>query len=79
MVLAGTFLAAVGGPAIEGLLAVGEVVPFVGPICQLLFKMKNFVDAFKDAGEESRRLSVDPIKILKKPCFVQPSTVDHDS
>ena len=72
MVLAGTFLAAVGSTAIEGLLAVGETVPFVGPVCELLFKLKNYVDVFHDAGEESRRLSVDPIEILIVPYFIEP-------
>ena len=62
MVLAGTFLATFGGPAIEGLLAVGEAVPFVGDVCRLLFGLKAYLDEFHDAGVECQRLSVNPIE-----------------
>jgi hypothetical protein len=57
-VLTGTFLATMGGGSLEGLLAAGEAVPFVGEVCKLLHKLKKHVDDFHDAEEECRRLSV---------------------
>ena len=57
-VLAGTFLCTMAGPALEGLLAVGEAVPFVGEVCKALLMLKRHVDDFADEGEECWRLSV---------------------
>jgi len=57
-VLAGTFLCTMGGSALEGMLAAGEAVPFLGEVCSLLLKLKRHVDDFHEAEEESRRLSV---------------------
>jgi hypothetical protein len=64
MVLVGTFLYGVSGPALEGLLALGEAVPFVGGVCQLLYTLKKYVDSYYDSEEECRRLSVNPIAFL---------------
>ena len=57
-VLAGTFLCAMSGPALEGLLSAGEAVPFVGEVCKVLLMLKRHVDDFADEGEECWRLSV---------------------
>ena len=56
-VLTGTFLS-MGGSTLEGLLAAGEAVPFVGEVCSVLLSLKRHVDDFHDAEEECRRLSV---------------------
>ena len=52
----------IGSPAIKALLHMGEAVPFVGPVCQVLFSLKQYVDDYHDAGEECQRLSVNPIE-----------------
>ncbi|KAJ1465686.1 kinase-like domain-containing protein [Baffinella frigidus] len=57
-VLSGTFLGVMGGRAIEGLLTAGEAAPFVGGVCQLLHRLKKYVDDFHGTEEECRRLSV---------------------
>ena len=57
-VLAGTFLGAMAGPALEGLLIAGEAVPFVGDVCQALLALKRHVDDLQDEGGEYWRLSV---------------------
>ena len=57
-VLTGTFLSTMGGSTLDGLLAAGEAVPFVGEVCSVLLMLKKHVDAFHEAEEECRRLSV---------------------
>ena len=57
-VLAGTFLGEMAGPALDGLLAAGEAVPFLGEVCKVLMLLKKHADDLADEGEEYWRLSV---------------------
>ena len=68
-VLAGTFLVNMGGAALDGLLAAGEALPLVGEVCSVLLDLKNLVDDYHDAEEESRRLSVliEPLDLNPEP------------
>ncbi|KAJ1471247.1 hypothetical protein T484DRAFT_1844862 [Baffinella frigidus] len=47
-----------GGGSLAVLLAAGEAAPLVGGVCQLLQRLKTYVDDFHDTEEECRRLSV---------------------
>jgi len=57
-VLTGTFLGLMGESSLEGLLAAGEALPFVGEVCSVLLMLKHHVDDYHDAEEECCRLSV---------------------